>query len=276
MKSVLLHASAETCDPDRGPAHYAMTLASAFDAHITALIFELDVIGPHSAHGREGTGAGSDLRAEPSERSQQRAQALRGVCERERVAVDVVTERSFAFTVPEVVADHARLRDVAVAGVDERGFLSEHAIAEYVLFQSGRPLIVVPAGFSKPFGCDTVMVAWDFGRTAARAVSDALPFLRRAGEVVLVAVGDEKRMDSSLSAADVVTALERRGVRARFELVEQGSRPIGDAISDSAGRFGADLLVMGGYGHSRFREFVLGGATRGILRDPALPTFLSH
>lgn len=276
MKTILLHSAAETCEPGQGPVFYATTLAATFDAYLTALIFQLDVIMPRSAYGQRITSQARQELAGRNADCRERAQLVRGLCDREGVGVDVITDRSYAYTVPEVVAAHARLRDVTVAGVDERGFLSEHAISEYVLFQSGRPLIVVPASHSAPFRCDTIMVAWDFGRTAARALSDALPLLRRASEVILVAIGDEKQMDTSLTGADVVTALERRGVRSRFELAEQGSDSIDEAINSCAVRLGADLLVMGGYGHSRFREFVLGGATRGILRSPALPTFLSH
>ena len=92
----------------------------------------------------------------------------------------------------------------------------------------------------------------------------------------MVAFGDDKEMESSLTRDDVLTALKHRGVQARYEQAERGERDIASAINAFASGLAADLLVMGGYGHSRFREFVLGGATRGMLQAPALPTLLSH
>ena len=92
----------------------------------------------------------------------------------------------------------------------------------------------------------------------------------------MVAFGDDKEMDSSLTRDDVLTALEHRGIQARYEQAERGDLDIAAAINAFAASAEADLLVMGGYGHSRFREFVLGGATRVVLQAPALPTLLSH
>jgi nucleotide-binding universal stress UspA family protein len=276
IQSLLLHAAAESCEPHCGPSAYALQLAQAFEARMTALVYELDVVLPRSAYGRRITAEARATVAGRNEDARDRAARLRDEAARMRLQAEVLTERSFAYTIPEVVADRSRLHDVTVTGIDERGLLSEHRIAEYVLFQSGRPLIVIPADYATPFSCEKVVVAWDYSRTAARALADALPFLRRAGEVVLVAFGDDKEMASSLTRDDVLTALERRGVRARYEQAERGDLDIASAISGFAAGLTANLLVMGGYGHSRFREFVLGGATRGVLEAPVLPTLLSH
>ena len=120
------------------------------------------------------------------------------------------------------------------------------------------------------------MIAWDFSRVAARALADALPLLRRASAVTLVSFGDDKDFSSSLSRDDVMASLRRRGVEAEFRQLERGGREIGDAINDAAADCDADLLVMGGFGHSRVRDFVLGGATRTMLSAPRLPTLISH
>lgn len=276
IRSILHHAAAEHCDPQHGASGYALQLAQAFDARLTALVYELDVVLPRSAYGRQII---AEARADLADRNSdalERAAGLRDAAAGMHLEAEVVTERSFAYTIPEVVADRARLYDLMVTGTDDRGLLSEHTIAEYVLFQSGRPLIVVPADHATTFSCDKVVVAWDYSRTAARALGDAMPFLGRAAEVTLVAFGDDKEMESSLTRDDVLTALKHRGVQARYEQAERGGRDIAAAIGAFATDLTAGLLVMGAYGHSRFREFVLGGATRGVLQAPALPTFLSH
>ena len=276
IQSILLHAASESCEPHCGPSAFALQLAQAFEARVTALVYELDVVIPRSVYGRRIAAEARASVADRNSDARDRAAALRDAAARMQVQAEVLTERSFAYTIPEVVADRARLHDVTVAGIDARGLLSEHAIADYVLFQSGRPLIVVPADHAAPFSCDKVVVAWDYSRTAARALADAMPLLRRASEVSLVAFGDDKEMESSLTRDDVLTALKHRGVQARYEQAERGERDIASAINAFASGLAADLLVMGGYGHSRFREFVLGGATRGMLQAPALPTLLSH
>ncbi len=276
IQSILLHAASESCDAHRGPSAFALQLAQAFEASVTALVYELDVVFPRSAYGRRITAEARASVADRNTDAQHRAALLRQTAEGMQVQAEVLTERSYAYTIPEVVADRARLHDLTVTGIDARGLLSEHTIADYVLFQSGRPLIVVPADHTARFSCDKMVVAWDYSRAAARALADAMPFLIRASQVTLVAFGDDKEMESSLSRDDVLTALNHHGVEARYVQAERADRDIASAICAFATGSAADFLVMGGYGHSRFRELVLGGATRGILGSPALPTLLSH
>ena len=276
ISNILLHASAEHVDPHRGPAAYAISLATTFGAHLTSLVFELDIYSPSGAYGRSIAAEARALVEARNHEALAGAARLREAAAEAKLSADIITTRSYAYGVPEIVADHARLSDVTVAGMDPSGPLSEHGIAEHVLFQSGRPLIVVPAEHLGGFACERIVVAWDFGRTSARALADAAPFLARATEVTIVTFGDDKRIDTSLTGDHVVAALLRRGVAARFEQVARGSATIDAALLSQARRRKADLLVMGGYGHSRFREFILGGATRGVLQTATLPVLLSH
>jgi nucleotide-binding universal stress UspA family protein len=274
--TVMLHTAAENLDPDRGPASYALGLAVAFEAHLTGIVVQLDASSAESADRASGQADLEPAVERGNSAARTRAEQLKHRAQSFGVTVELLTNPSQAYTVPHVVADHARLCDVAVAGVTDTGLLSERSIAEYVLFQSGRPLIVVPQRYDGPFACRRVTVAWDFERTAARALGDALPFLRRAAEVTLLTVDADKAIDTSLTTSDVLTSLQRRGIRARLEQIERQGQSIGDAIQQYALLQDSDLLVMGGYGHSRFRDFVLGGATRQILASPRLPTLLSH
>lgn len=276
IKTVLLHAASETLDPARSAGAYALGLAGAFEAHLEALVLELDVITPKGAYGCQ-------IAAEERTRVRRRneevgmvADALRTAAQEQGVEARVITDRSHIHSTPEIATDHARLADIAVAGVCDEGLLSERIVAEALVFQSGRPVIVVPDDHESGFRAERVVVAWDFSKVAARALSDALPFLRRAAEVTLISFGDDKDFASSLSPNDVVAALRRRGVESSFRQMERGGRDIGEAINAAAAESRADLLVMGGFGHSRFRDFVLGGATRTILAAPRLPSLISH
>jgi len=263
FRTALLHAAAETIDPGCGAPHYALGLARAFEAHLTALVLELDVATPKGVQGGQRNARAA-------------ADALGNAAREIGVATSVITERSHIHSTPEIAADHARLTDIAIAGVHGDGLLSERLVAESLIFQSGRPVIIVPVDHRASFRADRIVVAWDFSAFAARALSDALPLLRRASAVTLVSFGDDKDFASSLSPDQVLVALGRRDIEASHRRVERGNRDIGEAINAAASECGADLLVMGGRGHSRIRDFILGGATRSILARPALPTLISH
>jgi nucleotide-binding universal stress UspA family protein len=276
IRTVLLHAASETLDPACSAGAYALGLAGAFEAHLEALVLQLDVITPKGVYGRR---IAAEERARIGRRNEEvvvAADALRAAAQEQGVNASVITDRSHIHSTPEIAVDHARLADIAVAGVCDDGLLNERMVAEALIFQSGRPVIIVPDGHRTGFRAERVVVAWDFGKVAARALSDALPFLRRASEVTLVSFGDDKDFASSLSPEDVTAALRRRDVEATFRQMARGSRDIGDAINAVATESRADLLVMGGFGHSRFRDFVLGGATRTILAEPRLPTLISQ
>lgn len=274
VDTIFLHAGSETCVPSRGAAYYALGLARSFDAHLEALVLDLDVVTPGSLRARP---AMADSRAERSDREAcSAAEDLRDAARGLGVDATVITERSHVHSAPEIAVDHARLADIAVAGVLGEGLLSERIVAEALIFQSGRPVIVVPDDHRADFRAERIVIAWDFSRFAARALSDALAFLHRASDVTLVSFGDDKDITSSTTPDDVVAALRRRDIKATYRQTERGGRNIGEAINAATVDLKADLLVMGGFGHSRFRDFILGGATRSILAAPRVPSLISH
>lgn len=273
IETILLQAPAGHGHPGCGPSAWALGAAAALGARLTAAVFDADAYtgGPADsgrAPRREGEACSRAAAATADEL--RRAAAERGIEAR------TVTDRSFAYGLPEVVADHARLHDLVVAGVDRAGLLSERAMAEHLVFEAGRPVVIVPADHRAPVRFERITVAWDNSRVAARALGDAMPLLRHASEVHLVSVGGERPFDASLAASEVVDALARRGVVARFEHVDAAGMRIGEALGRQARVRGSDLLVMGAFGHSRLRQFVLGGATRSVLDEPRLPVLLSH
>jgi nucleotide-binding universal stress UspA family protein len=119
-------------------------------------------------------------------------------------------------------------------------------------------------------------VAWDFSRPATRAVADAMPILEKAKRVCVLTVTNEKSIDTRRSGAELAKHLARHSVEVVLDEVDAKGRSIGDVFEAHLTYRNANLLVMGAYGHSRIREFILGGATKSMLTRPPLPIFLSH
>ncbi|MFV0281427.1 MAG: universal stress protein [Rhodoblastus sp.] len=177
---------------------------------------------------------------------------------------------------PDMVARLARNFDLAI-GVQPNGDdqSASSALLEGVLFNSGRPLLILPYIHRGPARFGRVIVAWDGGAAAARAVASAMPILKRAGSVEIVTMIDGKRARSDLPGFDITRNLARHGVNAQLKTLPRGE-DVGALILSYAADNTADLLIMGGYGHSRLREFVLGGATRTILGSMTLPVWMAH
>jgi nucleotide-binding universal stress UspA family protein len=156
--------------------------------------------------------------------------------------------------------------------------LGDRDLAEAVLFGSGRPLLVYSeeAEIAPGDGFDAIAIAWDGSARAARAVGNAMPLLARAKAARILVVTDEKPQAVPSAADDLVRHLAAHGVTATLDARPAQGRPIGRALRDYVAERGIDLLVMGGFGHARLREFVLGGATAGVLEAPPCPVLMSH
>lgn len=177
----------------------------------------------------------------------------------------------------EQVANRARTRDLCIvplAGRDD----GQAAVVQAAVFGSGRPVLAFRSGVSSlpSSSLGSVVLAWDGSRNAARAMADALPLLRVAAEVRVLTILDEKPGAVPGLGVDAVRHLLAHGVKAVVEEVEAAEKRIGQAFDACLERRPADLWVMGAYGHNRLREFVLGGATEHMLRDPKVPVLLSH
>ncbi|MCV3205509.1 universal stress protein [Mesorhizobium sp. YC-39] len=174
----------------------------------------------------------------------------------------------------EVAAKHCRYFDVCLAGWAPNN-QTARMITEAVLFGSGRPTLLLP-DCAEVGVLDHVIIAWDGSRVAARAVADARVFLERASTISVVTVTDEKPLPEHDIGERFAQGLRTRGLVAEAASIQAGNRSIGTALQEHAVKIGGNLLVMGGYGHSRVRDFVLGGATEGILADLRLPVLMSH
>jgi nucleotide-binding universal stress UspA family protein len=174
----------------------------------------------------------------------------------------------------DLAAAEARYYDLSVLPWSDGTVLAQD-MAEAVVFGSGRPAILVPPS-ARPASVDHIAIAWDASRVAARALGDALSLLPEGGRVSVLTVQDEKPLSGSDVAGSLASSLERRGFKAKPCSITIGGKTIAEALQEAALAEGAQLLAMGGFGHSRMRDFVLGGATKGVLADLRLPTLLSH
>lgn len=190
------------------------------------------------------------------------------------VALTTATEAGPIALLGERAAAHARYYDLAIAGW-EAGNPTSRMAAEALIFGAGRPVLVLPESAARQEFA-SVAIAWDGTRTAARAVADALPFLQRASTISVLTVVDEKPLTEASPGARLAEGLAERGFVAEALIAKAEDCPVAVTLQEHAIRHGADLLVMGGYGHSRLRDFVLGGATQGTLDDLLLPVLMSH
>ncbi|HEX9489871.1 MAG TPA: universal stress protein [Stellaceae bacterium] len=181
--------------------------------------------------------------------------------------------------VTDLVILNARYADLAILGqIDPENPGVGAPRPEAVLLASGRPILVVPyIGAGETVG-RRVLAAWNASREAARALNDALPLLEDAETVIVLSVNPERGIagEGDLPAADIALHLARHDIKAEAAYAVAEDIGVGDVLLSRAADLGSDLLVMGGYGHSRLREVVLGGATRTLLRHMTLPVLLSH
>jgi nucleotide-binding universal stress UspA family protein len=174
----------------------------------------------------------------------------------------------------EVAASRARYFDLSFVGWEANNATSRMT-AETVVFGSGRPTILLPE-LSEVVALDHIAIAWDGSRVAARALADAGFLLRRASRISIITVVDEKPLAEKDTGERLARALRERGLNAESVSINAQDCPIAETLQQAAIEKGAGLLVMGGYGHSRIRDFVLGGATEGVLSDLSMPVLLSH
>jgi nucleotide-binding universal stress UspA family protein len=173
-----------------------------------------------------------------------------------------------------VIFDHlARRFDLSIVGqANPDVVVPQELIIEAALFQSGRPVVVVPYIQKTGLTLNRVLVRWDGGRQAAHAIADALPFLRRDKAVEIVVVATKPLKSDESPRADIARHLAHHDLNVDLKRVVTGCADVANTILSYA----ADFIVMGGYGHSRLREFILGGANRGLLSSMTIPALMSH
>ncbi|MFM0136355.1 universal stress protein [Caballeronia grimmiae] len=276
-KSIVVHLDASERAAYR--LDVALLLAKHFKAHLVAVYAAL--VPEPKAFGFMAGSAGwyEEILAACQERCESLERLFHAGLTRTGLSGDWVEAAVHA---RDEVVRHGRCADLVIAGQsdpnDPQTYIVDH-FAETLVMTAGRPLLLIPYTGVFPDVGSKILVAWDSSREATRAVHDALPFLTEAGQVTLVTIGAIKGElpGSRIPCADIATTLARHDVRATVgESVETPDASVGDALLSEARGVGANLIVMGGYGHARWQEVVLGRATRTVLRAMTIPVLMSH
>lgn len=278
FKDVLLTLTTYPDPTPVGAIDQAINFASAVEARLSAITCAVEVCAPGNILANTLLGL-SAIAAAETQRSAENAEAILKAFEEKAnkrgVFQERILEHCLVNEVPGLLTEYARLRDLTIVPVPE-GELFDQWYAESIIFGSGRPTLVIPQTQERQFSLDTVLIAWDFSRPAARAVADALPLLMEAKKIIALTVTNEKDLNSGVSGAELVKHLQCHGVNTVLEAIDADNRSIGEVLRNSVESKNADLLVMGAFGHSRIRDFVLGGATKSMIAQPPVPILLSH
>lgn len=263
--------------PQEFAADYAVSLAKLFEAHIAGVGFIYEPVIPGTVLG----GIPTDLIEAQREENTKAAKAAAGRFEAAAAGAGLSAEVRILDASVAGAADLfgriARRFDLAVVGqARPKEGASEELLIEGALFESGRPVVVVPFVQTKAVSLERVLVCWDGSRPATRAIADALPILRRANAIDIVAVSGERGKGGELAGTNMARHLARHGLTVTLKRVSSGEVDVPSAIRAQIAETGADFMVMGGYGHSRLREFILGGVTRTILTSSTIPVLMSH
>lgn len=279
IKDLLIpHVSA---DSEGAPVAAAIAIAQTFEAHV-AMLVTVDVPAPMpSDWGAMAYDIYARLHEEARRRAEARADDLRARFAHADVPVEVRIAEAVSVYPQNTAAMHARHADLTVLPTmprDGAGNMLVHDCFHDVLRHSGRPVLAVPAGNLSTMPPRRAVIAWKPTREATRAVADAMPLLRMADAVdVLVVdpvVGEAGH--GSEPGADIAAHLARHGLKVDVVTRPRMNFSVAYALLDHARTVGADLLVAGGYGHSRLREAMLGGTTRELLQTAHLPVLFSH
>jgi len=259
-----------------GTIAYALSLAGAFEAHLAAVAFAYEPVPAAMLVDEVPLTVIDELRRDAEAAAQAAVEKFNQAARGAGIAAAARTVATSFIGTADMFGRMARRFDLSVVRQAEPGKSTPAPlIIEAALFETGRPVLIVPYIQKGDLKLDRVMVAWDASRSAARAVNDAMPFLARAGLVEVVVVAEHGK-DEELPAADLAGHLARHGVKVGVKPVVAPATKVADVLLSHAADSAADLLVMGGFGHSRLREFVLGGVTRGILEAMTVPTLMAH
>ena len=264
--------------PGSGAAlHGAVTIQKYFDAHLTGLF----------AHG--GSQLSSQIKPWMPKRVKEAIMEIENQSNEEiessfrEICADVPVEKLHWIDsdgpVQQTVASYARLFDITVIGMhetsDKPGQSHIEIYPDRVTFDSGRPVMIFPAGYRGSVFNNKAVVAWDGGRAAARALADAMQILETEVSVEIVSVG-RSPLAGSLPGLNVEMVLDRHDVNVSVKQLERSRKTIADTLVDYCEKSGAGLLIMGAYEHSPLREGLIGGVTHDIALHAKIPVLMSH
>lgn len=278
IKNILLHMDAtDRCEERLG---LAGEFAQRNDAHLSGLFVIPEPFYPVYSDGAYfPQDMVENLEKEEQENCKKAERTFQEFLDAQGIHGEWRTEQG---PLGQVVSRHARYADLTIVGkgsMDDPKHYPDPFLAEDVVMESGRPVLVVPnAGHFEGFG-KRILVCWNASREAVRAVNDAMPLLQSADKVTVLAVNPDKPSSGDhgdIPSADIALYLARHGVKAEAASAKTSQSDIGEIILSRAFDIDADMIVAGAYGHSRTREWILGGVTKTLLHETTVPAFLSH
>lgn len=263
---------------ERDPAGtFAVSVAAAFGAHTLGVAFGYEPVIPGSVMGGIPPEFIESQRSESESKARNAIARFEASAKRAGISYETRIVNGTISGAADELGRLARRFDVVVVGQpggDEA--LPDEVVDEGVLFESGRPMVFVPFIQKTELKLDRVMVCWDGSRTATRAVADSMPFLHKAKAVEIVMVASGKAKSDEVPGADLAQHLARHGLKVDVKRITSPDIDVASTILSHAADSSADMIVMGGYGHSRLRQFVLGGVTRTMLESMTVPVLMSH
>lgn len=275
IKSVLIGMTEEGDDVSPSALNYGLSLAQQAGAHATIQAASLKVVVGNTFVSSVASSLVADHNRRLHDLAADLAERARGDAQAQGVSCSVETlQLSYGQLVDAFVAQ-ARVHDIAILNAKRATVDADRGLIEALLFDSGRPLIIVPPG------CDTfkhqrILIAWDGSARAARAVNDAMPILKSAAAVEVVAIATKKELAKSVPGAELAPHLARHGIAVSVKDLVVQEQGIDATLREQASLFGADLMVMGAFNHSLVQEWVLGGVTQSLLRDSTIPLLMSY
>lgn len=277
-KDILVPVTGGSADADA--LNVGLDLARAFDAHLTALrMVDLPVpIG--NPWGLTPDLATSDAYSKLRAQAEIDVARLRARLDQEGISSEVQSAEAVSFDPGRVAAHLAHYADLAVLGGALGGPDADPNYGYFgaMLLESGRPVLVIPPGCKINMPPKRIVVAWRPTREAARAVHDALPLLMQATHVDVLCINPimGELGHGEQAGADIAAHLASHGVHVNTVVRDAKSRAVSAVLLEHAREMPAQMIVVGGYGHSRLREWAMGGVTRELFRSAPIPVFYSH
>lgn len=268
----------DSAEATKARVGFAVALAKEHGAHLIGIAFAPIALLP--LYGADvGFADMSEVLESVKSQGAKALQAFEASAKAAGVTAEVRLMQGMSDEFPHDFARAARQADLAILGQPRDGdpLIGQYALVERCLFASGRPVIIVPASPEKLALKGVVVAAWDGSAEAARAINDAMTFLKQAARVVLVVgVTGAQDEEDGPEIDDMVAHLNRRGIMVEAMRVKTGEGDIGRLLLTTAKTLGADLMVMGAFHHSRWREFILGGVTLTVLEEATIPLIMAH
>src|SRR5712671_1809780 len=276
IKDIIVHLEHRVArDPARD---FAITIAETFDAHVAGVAFAYTPDFPGYVMLETPPDILAQLIAESEKAALAAIERFDAAARRSMVSAEHRLLRTIGAEAPAVLSALARRFDLSIFMQSEPNAMDNEDMIETSLFESGRPLIVVPYIQKEGLKLDHVVCCWDGSRAAARAINDALPLLTKATTVDLLIVVNEKTntAGSEIRGAEIGKHLARHDVKVQIVTIPAADIDVSNAILSYVADISGTLIVMGGYGHPKLREVILGGVTRDMLKSMTVPVFMAH